>query len=494
MMRSKHRARFEMPAKRIVPLAIAIMAGSVGAPASATQTSDARPSFGTQAERASQSNRELSNFSDLAEAVKPSVIGVRTEPDPDKTVPQPVQSGPVTPFGLPDEGPTTRDNRPSVRAVQGSGFFITADGYAVTTGHVVADRDSVQIETDDGSTYTAKVVGADPTSDLALLKVDAQTSFVPAKIGKTAPRVGEWVVSIGNPFGLGGTVTAGIVSARDRNVGPSPYEDLIQIDAPLNSGSAGGPNFDLDGNVIGVTTMIASPSGGSIGIAFAVQAETLRTVIPQLMDKGFVTRGWIGVEMAQPAANAASPSDDKKTAGATVEQAQPDGPAAKAGIMRGDTITSVDGEPIKDAHDLGKRIGRMQPGATAPLGVRRRGEEKIITVTLGELSAKRQPRTVGRAPGGRSPGLGLLLAPARAALGSAGKGVVVADVDPRGSAAQRGLSSGDLITEVGGESVSTPDEVQAALRAAREAGKHFVLMQVKSGDATRFVAMPADPT
>jgi len=196
---------------------------------------------------------------------------------------------------------------------QGSGFFISADGYAVTCGHVIGESRTAQIETEDGKIYTAKVVGKDPVSDLALLKIDGEHEFTPARLADGTPRVGEWVLAIGNPFGLGGTVTAGIISARNRTIAGSPYGDLVQIDAPVNQGNSGGPTFDLDGRVIGVNTMIVSPTGGSIGIAFAIPIDTLNAVIPQLKEKGFVTRGWLGVRIAPVTAESAALSSPRRT-------------------------------------------------------------------------------------------------------------------------------------------------------------------------------------
>ena len=241
---------------------------------------------------------------------------------------------------------------------QGSGFFISADGYAVTNNHVVDKAESVEVTADDGKTYTAKVIGTDPRTDLALIKVDGRNDFPFVRLAETPPRIGDWVLAVGNPFGLGGTVTAGIVSARGRDIGAGPYDDFIQIDAPVNKGNSGGPTFDVDGNVIGVNTAIFSPSGGSVGIAFAIPAETVKTVVAQLKDKGSVTRGWIGVQI-QPVTHDIADSLGIKTAeGALVAEPQADSPAAKAGIKAGDVIVKVNGDPVKDARML-SRAGRL---------------------------------------------------------------------------------------------------------------------------------------
>jgi serine protease Do len=239
-------------------------------------------------------------FADLAEKVLPAVIGVTTKaPVPRQGTPGDQMfdfSGPNQ--GTPEEAVAMPRKRSRAQMTSiGSGFFISSDGNAVTNSHVVENSDTAEIRTQEGQTYTAKVVGKDPIRDLALIKVDGRNDFSYVTIADELPRVGDWVLAVGSPFGLGGTVTAGIVSARQRNIDPASSEDLIQIDAPINSGDSGDPSFDTNGNVIGVNTMIASPSGGSVGIAFAVPADTIKTVIPQLKEKGSVTRGWIGVQI-----------------------------------------------------------------------------------------------------------------------------------------------------------------------------------------------------
>src|SRR3989442_5019033 len=251
-------------------------------------------------------------------------------------------------FGLP-EGNTPEERRaPRNRLVtgQGSGFFIPADGYAVTNNHVVDKADTVEVTADDGKTYTAKVIGTDPRTDIALIKVDGRSDFPYVQLAEKAPRMGDWVLAVGNPFGLGGTVTAGIVSARGRDIGAGPYDDFIQIDAPVNKGNSGGPTFDVDGNVIGVNTAIFSPSGGSIGIAFAIPSDTVKNVVTQLKDKGAVTRGWIGVQIQPVTAEIAESLGLKAAQGALVAEPQAGSPAAPAGILAGDVITTGNGNPV----------------------------------------------------------------------------------------------------------------------------------------------------
>jgi serine protease Do len=309
------------------------------------------------------------------------------------------------------------------------------------------------------------------------------------KLAEAAPRIGDWVLAVGNPFGLGGTVTAGIVSARGRDIGAGPYDDFLQIDAPVNKGNSGGPTFNTEGSVIGVNTAIFSPSGGSVGIAFAIPAETVKTVVAQLKDKGSVTRGWIGVQIQPVTPEIAESLGMKKPGGALVAEPQKDGPAAKAGIQSGDVITAVNDNPVADARDLARKIGGMAPGATVKLGVVRAGAEKTLSLTLGELPNQREARADTQdqleKKSSNEPRLGLSLTP-----GGSEPGVVVAEVDPSGPAADFGFKAGDVILEVGGQPVATPAEVGKALGKARDDGKRSVLMRVKSEQGTRFVAIP----
>jgi serine protease Do len=326
-----------------------------------------------------------------------------------------------------------------------------------------------------------------------LIKVDANKNFPFVKFADRDPRIGDWVVAVGNPFGLGGTVTAGIVSARGRDIGSGPYDDYIQIDAPINKGNSGGPAFNVDGEVIGVNTAIFSPSGGSVGIGFDIPAATAKMVVAQLKDHGRIDRAWLGVQIQPVTAEIADSLGLKKAEGALVAEPQPNGPAAKAGVVSGDVITSVNGEPVKDARDLAKKIGATTPGSTVKLGVVRKGEEKTFALTLADFPKEQQQARAGGEPeqsGDNTPALGLTLAPASSVAGSSGDGVVVVNVDPDGPAAERGFKAGDVILDVGGKKVSNPDDVRKVLADARTQGKRTVLMRVKSGESTRFVALP----
>jgi len=436
-------------------------------------------------------------FADIVEKVKPAVISVRVKMERPANSDLSEDDLPFPPgspferffrrFGMPET-----PNGKEVITGQGSGFFITQDGYAVTNNHVVQNAANVTVTTDDGKAYTAKVIGTDSRTDLALIKVDGNT-FPYVKLADNAPRVGDWVLAVGNPFGLGGTVTAGIVSARGRDIGAGPYDDFIQIDAPVNKGNSGGPTFDVDGNVIGVNTAIFSPSGGSVGIAFAIPADTVKSIISQLRDKGSVTRGWIGVQIQPVTPDIADSMGLKQATGALVSEPQADSPAMKAGIQSGDVITSVDDTPVHDARELARRIGTMAPGTAVKLGLIHQGQEKIATLTLGTLPNEKQAensQNQREIPDSDLPRLGLTLAPASKVSGPDSNGVVVTAVAAGGIAADHGFQVGDIILDVGGKSVATPTDVRKSLSDARKEGKHAVLFRVKSGEGTKFVALP----
>jgi serine protease Do len=457
----------------------------------------------------SQAQQGPVGFADLVAKVKPAVISVRVKIDEGavtsslgsngQNLAPSIESTPFEKFfhqyGFGDlPGGQAQAHRHEVITGVGSGFFISPDGYAVTNNHVVDHAKSVQVTTDDGSIYTAKVVGTDPKTDLALIKVDGKSDFSYVNFESKVPRIGDWVVAVGNPYGLGGTVTAGIVSAEGRDIGSGPYDNYIQIDAPINKGNSGGPTFDTNGNVIGVNTAIYSPSGGSVGIGFDIPAPTVQRVIAQLKENGVVTRGWLGVQVQPVTQGIAESLGMTKARGALVDEANPDTPAAKAGIRAGDVITSVNGNSIKDSGALAREISGMSPGSSAKLDILRKGETKTITVTLAKMPNQPQEQAQAEQPENVSPRdvphLGLSVMPAGTVDGAGNKGVVITNVDPAGPAAEHGLHSGDVILAVGGKSVSNAADLRKDLADAKSDGRHDVLMQVKTSDNTHFVAMP----
>jgi|EndMetStandDraft_7_1072992.scaffolds.fasta_scaffold15365_2 serine protease Do len=449
------------------------------------------------------SNAQPASFADMVERVKPSVISVKVTMKKAEVSDRGDDEGSGSPmerffrqFGGPDGVPQRpgHDGRPRGMMGQGSGFFVSADGYAVTNNHVVEGADKVEVTTDAGKTYTAKVIGTDPRTDLALIKVEGGSGFPFAKLSEGKARTGDWVLAVGNPFGLGGTVTAGIVSASGRDIGNGPYDDFIQIDAPVNKGNSGGPAFNMQGEVVGVNTAIYSPSGGSVGIAFSIPASTVKTVIAQLKDKGTVSRGWIGVQIQPVTQDIADSMGLKQAEGALVAEPQKDGPAAKAGVASGDVITAVNGQSIKDARELARVIGGFAPGSDVKLDMLRNGKSKTVSLTLGKLpNAKEAKANLDSDSKGSTtdvPRLGMTVAPAGEVEGAGKQGVVVTNVDPKSAAADRGFKKGDVILEVAGKSVSTPDDVREALATARTDKKASALIRLRSGDASRYVAVP----
>ena len=436
-------------------------------------------------------------FAEIAERVKPAVVRVlvRIEgatPSADEQEDHSSSPGSLFDrflhrFGI----PVPDAQAPKSGMALGSGFFITADGYVVTNNHVVDKGTNLEVTTDIGRTYQAKVVGTDPQTDLALIKVSAGSDFSYVRLAADVPRIGDWVLAVGNPFGLGGTVTAGIVSARGRDIGAGPYDDFIQIDAPVNPGNSGGPTFNVRGEVIGVNTAIYSPSGGFVGVAFDIPAETVQVVIRQLRDKGHVTRGWIGVQTQPVTPAIAEAIGLNKPDGALIAQVQPASPAAAGGIEVGDVIVSVNGEAVKDSRDLAKEIATIAPGTATKLGIFRNGEMKTVSVTLGELhqtpiEAKAEEHKTTNEP----PVFGVSIASARAVAGAGEHGVVITHVDPTGRAAESGLQTGDVILKIGNQTIDTPQEVRTIVEQARKQSKQAILLYVKRGDTMSFVAVP----
>ncbi len=451
------------------------------------------------------------SFADVVEAVSPAVVSVRVTA---KIEPASNNGPTLRGFGfdnLPENHPfrrffkdrpggdrnfdRRRDRRGGQRgprrfgSSQGSGFFVSDDGYIVTNNHVVENGSEFTVVMDNGDQLEAKLIGTDPKTDLAVLKVDEKRKFTYVSFADKKSRVGEWVVAVGNPFGLGGTVTAGIVSASGRDIGSGPYDDFIQIDAAVNKGNSGGPAFDLNGAVIGVNTAIFSPSGGNVGIAFAISANTASEVVDDLIRNGSVTRGWLGVQIQPVTKDIAESVGLETAAGTIVADAQSDAPAAKAGIKSGDVILEVDGKGVKGPKELARIIAGFEPRETVALTVFRDGEKQKIEVTLGSLPGEKKQAALQpeKSASDENPvsleDFGLEIIPSD-------QGVQIADVMGGSPAAEKGLRPGDVIVSVNGRSTETVADVGRAVARALENDRKAVLFQVKSGDRNRFVALP----
>jgi serine protease Do len=450
---------------------------------------------------AAQTTGQSAGFADLVASVKPAVVSVRVKAD---MTPQLMSSDGErqlfegTPFekffrefggkGLPW---SKRSGQHELVQGQGSGFFVTADGYIVTNHHVVDKAVKVEVVTDTGAVLDAKVIGTDPKTDLALLKVDARQQFPFVELARSMPRVGEWVVAMGNPFGLGGTVTAGIVSAHGRNIGAGPYDDFLQIDAPVNKGNSGGPSFNTKGEVVGVNTAIFSPSGGSVGIAFAIPAGTVRAVVEQLKDNGQVERGWLGVQIQALNAEVADSLGLDSAAGALVTEVQPGSPAAQAGVKSGDVITRVGGTHVQDGRDLARKVAGIAPNKSVDLTLVRDAKQQKVSVKLGRLKDQKAGKAAARKDG--EPGLdvlGLTIAPAAGVEGAGDKGLAVLGVDANSKAAEVGFLEGDVILTAGSKEMSRPADFKAAMSEAKSAGKKNMLVLLKRGAAMSYVAVP----
>jgi serine protease Do len=406
------------------------------------------------------------------------------------------------PGGKPNgEAPATPERR---MQSLGSGFIIDPSGLVVTNNHVIDGADEITVTLQDNTTLKATVVGRDETGDIALLRVkpDKPLPAVPFGDSSTA-RVGDWVLAIGNPFGLGGTVTAGIVSARGRDIHQGPYDDFIQTDAAINRGNSGGPLFDMDGQVIGMNTAIYSPSGGSIGIGFSIPANMVKNVVAQLRDFGHPRRGWLGVKIQQVTPDIAESLGLKEPSGAMVAGVNDGGPADSAKIKGGDIILKFNNQDVKDMHTLPRIVADSEVGKQVPVVLWRDGKEVTVQATLAE---KPDDQTLAAADqGGSKPdaakptdiaGLGIKIAPIsqdlkdKYQLNADQKGVVITDVSPNGSAADRGLKAGDVIVEVQQGEVASPDDVQKRVEAARKADRRVVLMLIQRQDGVQYMTLP----
>ena len=452
------------------------------------------------------------NFADLVEAVKPAVVSITVEGNSEDTSRDLQRGGQQFRFNFPDlpddhpfkdffeqfgnefgnqpnDGQGQRPNRKFMAA--GSGFVISADGYIVTNNHVVAKANKVTVTFENGDEMTATVIGTDPKTDLAVVKVDGATDLPFVTLSDAEARVGEWVVAVGNPFGLGGTVTAGIISARGRDIAGSAYGDFLQIDAAVNTGNSGGPAFNVEGEVVGVNTAIFSPNGGNVGIAFAIPASVVKQVTAQLIDSGVVTRGFLGVGIQDVTRDIAESLGLENARGALVTEPTADGPAGKAGIKSGDVITAVDGDEISDALDLSRTIASKNPDTAVEVTVFRDGAEQTFSVTLGKLeeaapAAPEQPTPPVEVPAGPvETSVGLVLVP-----NAEGDGLLIQDVNPDSPAAEKGFGVGDAILEVNNTPVKSVEDFEKAIQAVKDAGRTTALVKAQRDGATRFVGLP----
>lgn len=444
-------------------------------------------------------------FADLVQSVKPAVVSILVEAESKDSPVQ--QRSQQFQFNFPDlpkdspfrdffdqfgqNGPDSQQQAPRHYMAAGSGFIISDDGYIVTNNHVVEDATKVTVVFDDGHQETAKIVGTDQRTDLAVLKIDGKD--LPFVTFEDEPsRVGDWVVAVGNPFGLGGTVTVGVISAEGRNIGGSNYGDFLQIDAAVNTGNSGGPDFNTSGQVVGVNTAIYSPNGGNVGIAFAIPAHTVKQIAQQLIENGSVTRGYLGVsiqDVTKDIADSVGLSDAK---GAIVREPTPDGPAGSAGVKSGDIITKVDGKQIADALDLSRTIGNKSPDSTVELTIWRDGKETTLSVKLAKLNEEQQAAPDQNAPQPpqalpeSTQSMGMTLVP----NGDGSGGLLVQSIEPDGEAAQRGLAVGDVVLEVDNQQVSSPSDFDKAIAGVKEKGLNTALVKVSRDGEARFVGLP----
>ncbi|MBI3503550.1 MAG: Do family serine endopeptidase [Proteobacteria bacterium] len=430
-----------------------------------------------------QSLRALPDFSDLAATVTPAVVQIAvtaTEVENDADVPPQFRGTPFAQFF--NQG---RSVPHKVRGL-GSGFVVDPQGYIVTNYHVAGTADEIQVVFADGSRLPARRIGADQRTDLALLKVDPPKPLASVAFGDSdAVRVGQWVLAVGNPFGLGGTVTAGIVSARSRDIGSGPYDDFLQIDAAINQGNSGGPTFDRDGNVVGINTAIYSPNGGSVGLGFAIPSNVAKKVVAQLRDHGRIDRAWLGVQSQKIDKALAAALKLPEANGALIGAVDPNGPAAKAGLKRGDVILALDGKAIVDPRDLARRVGDMAADTRAVIGIWRDGKRNELNVSLG-LVPKEDAAQVASAASPTSAGAGLGIRLARTPKGE----VVVADLLDGGPGEQAGLRPGDRIVEIDRKVIHAPEEVVAALHKARTENREAIAMYIQREGTPLYLAVP----
>jgi serine protease Do len=447
------------------------------------------------------------SFADLVERVSPAVVTITsetttTESDSDDQIPAPFRDL-FNQFGQRGQ---QQAPQPHKALSAGSGFIIDKAGFVVTNNHVVDASKKITVKLPDGRSFTAKLVGTDPVTDVALLKIDSKTPLPIVEFGDDKKlRVGDWVVAVGNPFGLSNSVTAGIVSSLGRNNidANQQYTNFIQIDAPINRGNSGGPTFDLRGQVIGMNSMIFSPSGGSVGIGFAIPASLIHDVVTQLKASGHVSRGYLGVNIQSVTPEIASSLGLKDNKGAIVADVVAGGPAARAGIEQGDIVTALNGQAIDDNSDLTRKVAAVPAGQTAVFSINRAGKALQIKAVIGnrpnEKVAANEPGDAGPpAASANAAGLALssLTPEARRTYGVAdgvNSGAVITKVDPDSDAADKGLQPGDVVLKVGNRTVRTPADFQTGVAEAKKGGRSSVLLLVqRSQGGTAFVAIDTE--
>jgi serine protease Do len=388
-------------------------------------------------------------------------------------------------------------------AALGSGFVIDASGLIVTNEHVIEGADTITVTLNDGSSLPATIVGHDDKTDLALLRVHAKAPLAAAHFGDSdRAHIGDWVIAIGDPFGLGSSVTAGIVSARNRDISAGPYDDFIQTDAPINRGNSGGPLFDMDGNVVGIASAIYSPSGGSVGVGFAMPSNMARGVIAQLQQYGHARRGWMGVHIQSLTGDIAESMGLSSQSGALVADVTQGGPAARAGVRNGDLITLFNGQTVPDSRMLSRLVAETPVGNTVAVQIWRKGQKQDLRITVAQLEDEAQPGGAARTSGITLPKavskfsqMGLSLAAPDARLRTKYKletgtdGVVVVNVDADSPAADQDIQPGDVILEVQNEAVHTPDDVAKRIDASANSGRKAVLLRLSREGQSNYIAL-----
>ena len=445
----------------------------------------------------------LPDFTALVTQVKPAVVSITTKLQPqvaaDEDDDQAQGQMPQLPFPFNQMVPNMPHGQAHAVEARGSGFIIEANGTIVTNNHVVKGARNVSVTLDDGTVVPAKIVGTDSRTDIAILKINADHPLPFIQLGNSRDvKPGEWVVAMGNPFGLGGSVTAGIVSAVSRDIGNGPYDQFIQVDAPINQGNSGGPLFTQDGKVIGMNTAILSPTGGSVGIGFAIPSDMIRTVSAQLEKTGKVVRGFVGVEAQEITATTAQAMHLQQHSGALLAGIQPDSPAAKSGLQPGDVITAVNGTKIAGPRELAVNVANVQPGDEAHLTILHDGQSKDVTVKVGQLPGE-QTASNGQAGNGERHGqLGLALSPLspdvrnQLDVPDGTQGAVVRQVRPGSPAEAAGLQPGDVIVGVGTHAVTSPSDTVNAMRTAMNGNDHALALRVIRNGQPVFVGVNLD--